>query len=187
MRIFAKPCLFTIGHSDRRIEEFTALLETAGVHVVVDVRRYPASRRHPHFSKAALRASLGRRAVDYLWKGDELGGKRDGFGNSKHIALKSTVMRGYADHMESRGYHMAMSMLLGLSNNRCCAVMCAEKHPVDCHRSFIADVARSRGTRVFHIIEPGRIVEHQLSTLARVEDGELIYDRNAQIGLLTSR
>ena len=119
MNILEKRSLFTIGHSDRSIGKFTALLETSGVHVLVDVRRYPASLRHPHFGKAALRASLAREGVGYLWKGKELGGKRGGSGHSKHIALKSMVMRAYADHMESRDFHMVMSMLLELSLNRC--------------------------------------------------------------------
>ena len=150
----------------------------------MDVRRYPASRRHPHFGKEVLRASLARSGVDYLWKGNELGGKLDRLGYSKHLALKSVAMRAYAQHMQSVEFHAAMRMLLELSNDRCCAVMCAEKYPADCHRSFIADFACVRGIGVFHYIEPDQVVEHQLSASARVEDDQLIYDRNAQMELL---
>ena len=50
--------LFTIGHSTRTLEELVELLRCAGVTLVVDVRRFPGSRRHPQFGRERLAAGL---------------------------------------------------------------------------------------------------------------------------------
>ena len=36
--------IFSIGHSNRSIEEFISLLKRYGIEVVVDVRRFPTSK-----------------------------------------------------------------------------------------------------------------------------------------------
>ncbi len=55
--------IWTIGHSTLPLEAFLGLLGHFGLQAVADVRRFPGSRRHPHFAKEALRASLAERGI----------------------------------------------------------------------------------------------------------------------------
>jgi Protein of unknown function, DUF488 len=88
----------TIGHSTRGIEDFTALLKTHAVTLVVDVRRWPASRRYPHFRREALSESLRNQSIDYRWR-EDLGGFRKPTGDSQNTAWKVGAFRAYADFM----------------------------------------------------------------------------------------
>ncbi|MDI6631705.1 MAG: DUF488 domain-containing protein, partial [Thermoanaerobacteraceae bacterium] len=73
-----RPVIYTVGTSTRSPEEFLALLRRYGIRAVVDVRRFPSSRRYPHFNRAALAAWLGEAGVTYHYLGDKLGGYRPG-------------------------------------------------------------------------------------------------------------
>ena len=98
------PTVWTIGHSTRSLDEFTSLLSAHGIQAVADVRRYPGSRRRPHFEGSALGASLRARGLDYLWL-PELGGRgytEAGFG--QHCLAQCPSFRGYADHMETEQF-----------------------------------------------------------------------------------
>ncbi len=95
-----RPTLYTIGHGARPLEAFLALLEGEGIERVVDVRSFPGSRKHPHFGKDALAASLEERGIEYVGRKD-LGGFRKARPDSRHTALRSAGFRGYADHMET--------------------------------------------------------------------------------------
>jgi uncharacterized protein (DUF488 family) len=106
------------------------------------VRAYPASRRHPQFSKLALSASLHEAGISYRWEGKALGGMRPS----------------YADHMQTEQFQSAARALSALEGRVC--IMCAESNPADCHRSYIADWLVARGERVVHLLELGTQQEH---------------------------
>src|SRR5262245_60448061 len=95
---------FTIGHGNRTLEEFTGMLAGAGIRRLVDVRAFPASRRHPQFSQAALEKSLARAAIRYAWEGKSLGGRRKPAAGSPHAALRNPSFRAYADHMATEEF-----------------------------------------------------------------------------------
>jgi uncharacterized protein (DUF488 family) len=168
--------LFTVGHSTRPIEEFLSLLAAHGVAVVVDVRRFPGSRRYPQFGKDALAAALGRAGVDYVHE-EELGGRREAVAaDSPNRAWRNASFRAYADHMASPSFRAALDRLLSLANERPAAVMCAEAVPWRCHRQLIADAAVARGWRVLHILSAERADPHELHADARVrDDGTVVY------------
>lgn len=175
--------IYSIGHGNGSIEELIALLAGAGIECLVDVRAYPASRRHPQFARAALERSLAGAGIRYLWEGQALGGRRKPAADSPHIALKEPGFRAYADHMATQAFREAVARLIGLGRATRAAVMCAEQQPANCHRSFIADSLAARGETVVHILPGGGVQPHALSGLARRDGDRLVYDAGQQLGL----
>jgi uncharacterized protein (DUF488 family) len=179
----AGPLVYTLGHGNRTLEEFVALLRQAGITLLLDVRRYPGSRRHPHFARETLEHALPAAGIAYRWEGERLGGRRQEGANSPHTALRSASFRAYADHMRTPPFRAAIAEILAAAATGRPAVMCAERLPWRCHRWFIADALLLTGARVIHLIAADAQREHTLSPFARVEGGELIYDRNEQLEL----
>ena len=168
--------LFTVGHSTRSIEELLELLTGHRIELLVDVRRFPASRRHPHFAREALEGSLPAAGIEYRWV-EALGGRRPRRRGSPHTAWRVAGFAGYADYMDTPEFRAAAAELLVWARHRRLAVMCAEARPEQCHRRLIADWATSRGFTVTHIIARTRVQEHRIPEFARVEDDRVIYDR----------
>jgi uncharacterized protein (DUF488 family) len=169
------PPIFTLGHSTRPIEDLLALLAEHGIETLVDVRRFPASRRHPQFSRDALDASLAGAGIAYIHQPD-LGGRRAARPDSPHTAWRVEAFRGYADHMESPEFREALARLVRRGGEESTAILCAEAVPWRCHRRLIADALVARGIEVRHILGPGRAEAHELDPNARVlPDGRLLY------------
>jgi len=159
--------LFTIEHSTRGIGELLALLAEHAIETLVDVRRFPASRRHPQFSREALAASLAAAGIAYVHEPD-LGGRRQPRPDSPNTAWRVAAFRGYADYMGSEPFAAALERLLRSAARSRTAMMCAEAVPWRCHRRLIADAAAAAGAEVLHILGPGRAERHQLDANARV-------------------
>lgn len=172
--------LHTIGHGNRSAEEFVVLLQAAEIDLLVDVRAHPASKRHPRFARAALEAELARAGIDYVWEGKDLGGFRKPRPDSPHLALAADGFRAYADHMETAAFEAAAGRLMDRAGERRVAIMCAEKNPAECHRSFISDWLLAHAVDVMHLIGPGQSEPHRLNPSARSMDVRLIYDRLVQ-------
>jgi uncharacterized protein (DUF488 family) len=175
--------VYTIGHGNRAFEEFAGLLRAAAIECLVDVRAYPASRRHPQFSRDALEGSLAAAGVRYAWEGKTLGGRRKAAADSPHIALRSPGFRAYADYMATEEFRAGLQRLLGMAGSGRVAIMCAERLPWECHRNLISDSLVARGTRVLHLMDRGEGREHTLNPVARLEGERLIYDAGEQLGL----
>lgn len=175
--------IYTVGHGSRSIGEFTGLLREAGIECLVDVRAYPASRRHPQFAREALERSLADAGIRTVWEGEALGGRRKADGSSPHLALKNAGFRAYAGHMETQAFREGLDRLVETARGLRSAVMCAERLPWQCHRNLIADSLVARGVRVLHLIGPGQASEHALSRLARIEGERLVYDVGGQLPL----
>lgn len=175
--------IYTIGHGNRSIEELIGLLEAPAIGCLVDIRAYPASRRHPQFAREALEKSLADAGIRYLWEGSALGGRRRPGRNSPNVALKNASFRAYADHMATEAFQEGLDRLLGEGRAARTAILCAERLPWQCHRYLVADSLAARGTRVLHLVSPGRSMEHALSRLARLDGERLVYDAGAQLPL----
>jgi len=175
--------IYTIGHGNRAIAEFVALLEEGGIACVVDVRAYPASRRHPQYSREPLGKSLARAGIRYVWEGKALGGRRRSVRGSAHAALKSESFRAYADHMMTAAFREGLKRVVDLGLDAPTAILCAERLPWECHRNLISDNLVARGSEVKHLIGPGEARAHKLSELARQDGDNLIYDGAAQLAL----
>jgi uncharacterized protein (DUF488 family) len=173
----------TAGHSTRSSGELLDLLVAHDVERLVDVRRYPASRRHPQFSREALEAALAAAGIGYRHEPD-LGGRRAPRPASPHTAWRVAAFRGYADHMETPEFTAALARLIGLAEQARVVILCAEAVPWRCHRRLIADALVARGVEVRHILGPGAAQPHALDPNARVlADGRLLYDGGGNLQL----
>ncbi len=173
--------LWTIGHSTLPAPDFLALLRDRGIEVLVDVRRYPASRRHPQFDGAALEKSLGHAGIRYVHV-PALGGRRDPQPGSPNTGWGEGGFRGYADYMASPAFIAALAGVVDEAASRRCALMCAEKDWRHCHRGLIADALKAAGHEVLHIVDAALDEAHPYTKPARLVDGKLTYapDRPAQ-------
>jgi uncharacterized protein (DUF488 family) len=168
--------LRTVGHGTLPQEDFATLVSDAGIEVVVDVRSFPASRRHPQFRREAMERWLPATGIAYQWE-PRLGGRRRARPDSPHRALRVAAFRGYADHMETDEFRDAIDDLLVEGGTRPVAVMCAESVWWRCHRRLLADAAvLLRGTSVEHLFHDGRIDPHRPTPEARVDGRRLVYD-----------
>jgi uncharacterized protein (DUF488 family) len=170
--------VFTVGHGTRSAEELVEILNTAGVAVLVDVRRFPASRRHPRFGREEMERWLSATGVDYVWQGEELGGRRKPAGDAtRHPAWRNAAFQGYADHTDSAIFRSAIEDLERKSTSSPMAILCAETLWWRCHRRLIADTLELRGTKVVHLITPGNSQPHPVNPAARLgADGWPVYD-----------
>ncbi|MGD8998974.1 MAG: DUF488 domain-containing protein [Granulosicoccaceae bacterium] len=169
--------LYTIGHSNRPLDEFMRLLGQASIQTLVDVRARPQSKHNPQFNEDSLRSACEAAGIMYHWAGRQLGGMRKASGDSPHIALDAGL-RGYADYMQTPDFERAASQLINPGRKAPVAFMCAEKDPLQCHRSLISDYLLLQGVEVVHLIDNDKQQPHMLRPEARRESTALIYDRN---------
>ena len=167
--------VWTIGHSTRSVAELMVALAPYGIETVADVRRFPGSRRLPHFAGPELRTSLEAQGLSYVWI-PALGGRRRPLKDSGNTAWRHEAFRGYADHVESEEFADGLFELLMVARGLRTAVMCAEVLWWRCHRRLIADVLTSLGMTVVHIADATHAQPHVLSAPARMERGVLRYD-----------
>ena len=149
--------MFTIGHSNHPLDVFLALLRMHGIEAVADVRSAPYSRYNPHFSRKALAGTLEGEGIGYVFLGGELGGRPsdqslyDADGRVRYDLVARTA-----------SFDDGIGRVLCLGCDRRVALMCAEKEPLDCHRTLL--VARTlveRGVAVEHILADGGVEEHR--------------------------
>ena len=140
--------MYTVGHSNRTIDEFLRLLRKYDIKIVVDVRRFPTSSKYPHFSLENLRKILKSEGIRYIWLGDKLGGYRSG---------------GYLKYMKCNIFKRGLEELIRIIET--CkvnlAIMCSEKFWFKCHRRFIANELVRRGYKVIHIVNSERTKVHK--------------------------
>ncbi len=167
--------IWTIGHSTRDLETFAGLLAGPAIGLVADVRRFPGSRRHPHFNREAMEAELGRFGIAYRHFGD-LGGRRSKRRpDSPNTGWRVEAFNAFADYMDSAEFEAALDDLIACAGRSRTAIMCSEALPWRCHRRLIADAMVVRGWTVLDIIGPGKVEPHALTVFARVRDGRLSY------------
>jgi len=168
--------IYTVGHSTRDADEFTGLLRTHRIQALVDVRRYPGSRRHPHFNQETLSAALEADGITYV-HAPGLGGRREGRKDSSNTGWRNAGFRAYADYMGTPAFRAELDALVTRAHDSTTAIMCAEAVPWRCHRNLISDALVARGLAVLHILDDrSEASPHQLNPLARVgPDGGLTY------------
>ena len=156
--------VLTVGHSNHPLEAFLALLQRHGVTLLADVRSAPYSRFNPHFNRRALDAALSARGIAYLFLGRALGGRPEDRscyedGRVRYDRLARTPL-----------YREGIDRVVEEAEHRRIALMCAEKEPLDCHRTIL--VGRSlaeRGIAVTHIFADGMLESHD-ATMDRLLD-----------------
>ena len=174
--------IYTLGHGTRPTEEFIEVLRSADITRLIDVRRYPGSRRNPQFSREALERSLPNAGIVYDWRGETLGGRREHENpKTRHPSLRNKAFQGYADYMDSEQFRDAVKELEREADAENIAIMCAETLWWKCHRRMISDALQARGNEVIHLIKPGDRDGHKPVAEMRVdEDGWPVYDLGPQ-------
>ncbi|HYM02537.1 MAG TPA: DUF488 domain-containing protein [Stellaceae bacterium] len=170
--------VFTIGHSTRSIEAFLALLRNAEIDSVVDVRRFPGSRRNPQFNAEALSGSLAGAGIAYHPM-PQLGGRRGksaADAASPHTLWREEAFRNYADYAETPEFRAGFEALLAIAEKEEPAILCAEAVWWRCHRRIIADYLIAANVGVRHILDAGKIEPAELTPGAVIRpDGSLLY------------
>jgi uncharacterized protein (DUF488 family) len=143
---------------------------------VADIRRYPSSRKFPHFNRPVMYELLAAENIDYLWL-ESLGGRRqtEKDGKSINVGIKSIGFRNYADYMATDEFRRAIDKLLKAAAQSSTAVMCAEKLYWKCHRRLLSDYLTSRHVKIIHILSPGETSEHKLTQDAVITETGVIY------------
>ncbi len=168
--------LFTIGHSTRSLDELVAALRAHGIERLVDIRSFPMSRRLPQFNRESLEAELPKSGIEYVWM-KALGGRRKKIrDDSPNTALRSDSFRNYADYMLTPEFRHAAAELVRMAEARPTAFMCAERVYFRCHRKMVSDYLVAHGHTVMHIDGAGPLRPHTLMEVARIIDGELVYN-----------
>ncbi len=139
------PRVYTVGHSNRSLEDLVALLRDAGIQVLVDVRRFPGSRRWPWFQREALQAGVEAVGIRYVWLGETLGGY---------------TRPPYPAYMKTARFQEGLAALERWARAAPVAILCAERDWRHCHRRFIAQALVRRGWEVVHLLDRDRQEHH---------------------------
>ena len=160
--------VFTIGHGTRPVDELIDLLARADVETLVDVRRFPASRRNPQFNQAALARSLAGARIAYR-HAEALGGRRSKEPGAERFAcIRVEAFRSYAARMGQAEWQRALDE--ALAEPRPC-LMCAETLWTRCHRRLISELLTARGHDVVHLTRRGETEPHRLLDDSEVRAG----------------
>jgi uncharacterized protein (DUF488 family) len=162
--------VFTVGHGVRPLEELVGTLAGASVETLIDVRRFPGSRRNPQFNQGSLRDALEAAGIAYR-HAVELGGRRSGEpGAERFTCIRVAAFRSYAARMGTAEWQEALARALA---GPAPCFMCAETAWQRCHRRFIAELLAAQDHRVVHLIGPDRREPHRLYDESEIREGRL--------------
>lgn len=150
------------------------MLKAFEIETLVDIRRYPGSRKYPHFNKDYLEKSLSEKEIQYLHY-EDLGGRRKVKPDSHNTAWRLDSFRGYADYMETDSFKKAVEKMEKLAMEKRVAYMCSEAVWWSCHRSLVSDYLKNEGWNVQHIMSKTKSNEHPYTKPARIVNGRLVY------------
>ena len=172
--------MMTIGHSTLELDSFLQALKENGCTTLVDVRRFPGSRRYPQFGQERLFGALKEAGIRGVWR-EGMGGRRVVLRDSVNTGWRNESFRGYADYMQTAEFAREIDWLMGLADFEAAVVMCAEAVPWRCHRSLIGDAVLARGGVVEDIFvtaagESSRR-PHGMTEFARVEGARVWYPK----------
>jgi len=168
--------IFTVGHSNQLLDRFAALLAQHRVETLVDIRRFPGSKKFPHFNQSNLEAALREAGVEYIWM-EALGGRRHtaaGEG-SVNTGLRNEGFRHYADYMLTGEFREAIDSLLKIAGRKRTVIMCAEAVFWRCHRRLVSDFLVASGHTVQHIMPAGQLHPHELTAGAVAKGAVVTY------------
>jgi uncharacterized protein (DUF488 family) len=173
---------YSVGHSTHELPDLVGLLRRYRIGRVVDVRRFPMSRRVPQFNADQFAASLADEAITYTHL-PELGGRRSPTGTPDNDGWQNRAFRGYADYMATEAFAAGLRRLTELAGAETVAFLCAEADWHRCHRRLLSDALTAAGWRVLHVLPHGGTEAHAMTPFALVERGRISYPA-AQASLL---
>lgn len=173
--------IYTIGHSIHSIEAFIGLLKGAGVTAIADVRSAPYSRYQPQFNKEVLSNSLHEAGIEYVFLGDELGGRspnENDFENGRVV---------YERLKQRPEFDLGLERVILGSQRYELALMCTEKEPLDCHRTLLVSQALAeRDVAITHIHSDSSLEMHdaaiqRLLKMHKMEEEDLFRSYEDQV------
>ncbi len=167
--------IWTIGHSTRPFEDFISLLTAFQINHVINIRRYPGSKRFPHYNKEILTSSLEKKGFKYTHL-EALGGRRNPMPDSVNTAWRVKGFRGYADYMQTSSFKNSILQLEKIALAELSVFMCTEAVWWSCHRSLVSDYLKVNGWTVMHIMGKDKTQEHPFTKAATVIEGSLHHD-----------
>ena len=176
----------TVGHSTRSMEAVIALLRSAGVDLLVDVRSFPRSRRNPQFNIETFPPELAAAGIGYRHAA-ALGGRRPASlppDRTPNAGWREPGFRNYADYALGPQFREGLEELLADARTRQPAIMCAEAVWWQCHRRIITDYLLACGVTVRHIMDAGRIDDARLTPGAAAQPDGSVHYPPAQATLL---
>jgi len=168
-----KQSVYTIGHSTHTIERFIDLLKEHGVTALADVRSSPFSRFNPQFNQSELKVALRKNGIQYVFLGQELGARSGNptcykDGKVQFDRLAKTEM-----------FQCGLDRIAEGSKNYRISLMCAEKDPIECHRTILVSRRlKENGFAVIHILSNGQTESHEaleerLIRMFKLNNGDL--------------
>lgn len=170
----AKKIIYTIGHSNRPIDEFIAILEAFKVKHLVDIRSLPGSTKNPQFNAESLSRSLESYGIQYHYI-KALGGLRGKKKDSINMGWHNLSFRNYADYMQTESFLEGLNLLQEIASFDTTCMMCAEAVPWRCHRSLVGDALLIRGWEVEDLFSKTNEREHELTSFAKVDGTNITY------------
>lgn len=156
--------IYTVGHSTQPVENFVGLLLANNVTAIADVRSLPYSRHAPQFNTDALRDTLKAHAIAYVFLGKELGARSD-----DETCYEGNIIS-YRKLAKTPLFRSGIQRVEEGSQRYTIALMCAERDPIECHRTIlISRVLQERGAEISHILEDGTLEPHR-KTMLRILD-----------------
>lgn len=174
--------IWSVGHSNQEAEGLLELLHAHDIGQVLDVRRFPGSRRLPHFNQSNLRERFSAEGIKYAHL-PELGGRRKPKRDSTNTNWRNDSFRGYADYMETSDFNAGMKRLFEYASCTSSVIMCAEALWWRCHRALIADHLKYMGHTVLHIISLTKVEAHPYTGAAQFAGGKLVYGASLRFQL----
>lgn len=152
--------VLTIGHSNHPWPVFLELLRKHGVTALADVRSSPYSRLNPQFNRETLQRALQAEGIAYVFLGSELGARSEDPG----CYVDGQVQFGLLAQTES--FKAGLSRVMKGAGSHRVAMMCAEKEPLECHRTLLVGRAlQERGVCVHHLLADGTVETHRQAML----------------------
>ena len=152
--------IYTIGHSNHKIDYFKELLDAYQIDCLIDVRSMPASAYNPQFNKESLSNYLKYYKINYLHFGEEFG--------ARHTEKDLLDDFGKVDFDKVRKTEKFLSgvnrLKIGLSKGFKIALMCSEAEPFDCHRFSMIS---------YYLVRNGFYVKHILKDKSLIDNSEL--------------
>ena len=175
------PLLFSIGHSNCPLDRLLGLLAEHRIEALVDIRRFPESKKFPHLSREHLAPAVQEAGIEYHWI-EPLGGRRRSSGagiHSPNWGLRNEGFRNYADYMLTEEFRQGVARLLQIAAGKRTSIMCAEAVYWRCHRRLVSDFLAAQNITVQHIFPNGEVRPHTLTDGARIERGGVTYPPNS--------
>ncbi|MDP4199284.1 MAG: DUF488 domain-containing protein [Bacteroidota bacterium] len=173
-----KRIVYSVGHSNRPIEEFVSLLEENEIELLADVRTVPRSRTNPQFNRETLPGTLKKHGIEYIHLAalGGLRGHRKDQPASRNTYWENASFRNYADYAETAGFREGLDELIHLARAKRTAFMCAEALWWRCHRRIITDYLLAGGFVVRHIMGTGKVEVAKLNEHAAIlKNGSIEY------------